>query len=212
MQLLLARHGNTFRPGEPVLWVGSRNDLPLVARGREQARTLGRALRERGTRPEVVYCGPLARTREYAAIVAEEAGLPTPDVDARLDELDYGVWSGLTSNEVVERFGEDELEGWRRRGEWPAKAGFGPGEEQVRREVHDLVRELVAEPAPDTVLLVTSNGRLRYFLTLVPGAFEQCVERDALGVRTGHISKIVGRATGFAVDYWDLDPATAEAL
>ena len=41
MLLLLARHGNTFDKGDKVVWVGARTDLPLTAKGREQARALG---------------------------------------------------------------------------------------------------------------------------------------------------------------------------
>ena len=44
MLLLLARHGNTFNKGDKIVWVGARTDLPLTAKGREQALALGQAL------------------------------------------------------------------------------------------------------------------------------------------------------------------------
>ena len=33
IELLLVRHGNTFAPGDRVVWVGKGQDLPLVESG-----------------------------------------------------------------------------------------------------------------------------------------------------------------------------------
>ena len=44
MLLLLARHGNTFEKGDKVVWVGARTDIPLTAKGRDQAAALAAGL------------------------------------------------------------------------------------------------------------------------------------------------------------------------
>ncbi len=71
-------------------------DSPLSARGRQQAREL----RVRyGTLVNAVVTGALRRARETAAIAFE--GMPLiVTADARLDECDYGSWSGRPRGEV----------------------------------------------------------------------------------------------------------------
>ena len=44
MDILFARHGNTFGPGDKVVWVGRETDLPLVEKGLAQAEAAGQAL------------------------------------------------------------------------------------------------------------------------------------------------------------------------
>ena len=73
MRLVIVRHAEAA-PGEP-------DDLrPLTSAGREQARTLGRRLREQGIDLPAVVSSPLLRARETAAAL----GLGDPDVDERL--------------------------------------------------------------------------------------------------------------------------------
>jgi hypothetical protein len=38
IDLILARHGNTFDDGQQTVWVGAQIDLPLASKGREQAK------------------------------------------------------------------------------------------------------------------------------------------------------------------------------
>ncbi|MGA9265082.1 MAG: histidine phosphatase family protein, partial [Rhodomicrobium sp.] len=68
MLLLLARHGNTFEPSDKVVWVGARTDLPLTAKGREQAAALGEGLQPMKSVIKRIVSGPLQRTREHAGI------------------------------------------------------------------------------------------------------------------------------------------------
>ncbi len=70
MLLLLARHGNTFEPSDKVVWVGARTDLPLTAKGREQAAALGEGLQPMKSAIKRIVSGPLQRTREHAGIAA----------------------------------------------------------------------------------------------------------------------------------------------
>lgn len=212
MQLLLARHGNTFEPDVPPVWIGVRDDRPLVARGRAQAATLADALRRLGMAPVATYCAGLQRTLAYARIVTEALGAAEPIVDERLNELDFGDWSGLTDPQVAARFGAVQLKQWRRESRWPTAGGWGGSETGVREDVRSLTRELLARHAEETVLLVSSNGRLRYFLTLVPGEFERRVAARRFTMRTGHLGKLIFRGGDARVAYWNVDPAAAESL
>lgn len=75
-------------------------DSPLSALGREQAREL-RARYGPGTPVpmDAVVTGSLQRARDTAAIAFEELPLIVT-ADARLDECDYGAWSGRLRRDV----------------------------------------------------------------------------------------------------------------
>ena len=49
---------------------------------------------------------PLGRARQTAAIIADVAGLGEPRIDERLIEVGYGVFEGLTRDQVDERWPE----------------------------------------------------------------------------------------------------------
>jgi phosphohistidine phosphatase len=73
MRLVIVRHAEAG-PGTP-------DELrTLTPRGREQARKLGRRLREEGLVPDAVVSSPLLRARETAVVLA----LGAPEVDERL--------------------------------------------------------------------------------------------------------------------------------
>ena len=95
--LLLLRHGNTFRPQDRVLWLGAGDDIPLTDLGEAQIRLAAQYMAVKGLSPSVVYCAPAARTYTSARLVRNSCPtVETIKIDARLDELDYGGWIGLT--------------------------------------------------------------------------------------------------------------------
>ena len=73
MQLVIVRHAEAA-PGDP-------DELrPLTPRGREDARALGRRLREEGMQPDAIVSSPLLRARETARELARETDAkPAPD-------------------------------------------------------------------------------------------------------------------------------------
>ena len=91
-ELLLIRHGETewSRTGRHT----GRTDVPLTARGREQAGALRPLLA--GRRIALVLSSPLGRARE----TAELAGLPEAVLEPDLREWDYGGYEGLTTEEI----------------------------------------------------------------------------------------------------------------
>ncbi len=209
LRLILARHGDTFNPGDRVVFVGASNDLPLTEKGRAQAAALGECLARLKLQDCPILCGPLQRTRIFAQIAAAHL-TPTPliTVDFRLNELDYGLWAGLTNQEIKDRYGEDELTGWDTQSIWPQNAGWPESEAVVTSEVLSLVQEIRATGATSAVV-VSSNGRLRYFLKSIPGAFEQYALAGEAKVRTGNIcmlefTKDKGRVCG-----WNISPKEA---
>ena len=209
LRLILARHGDTFNPGDRVVFVGARNDLPLTENGRAQADALGQFLVRSKLQCSSVLCGPLQRTRIFAQIAAAHL-TPTPPitVDPRLNELDYGLWAGLTNDEIKERYGEEELMRWDTQSIWPKNAGWPESEEAVTAEIVSLVTELRAREA-SSALVVSSNGRLRYFLKSIPGAFERYALAGKAKVRTGNICVLEFTKDDARVCGWNISPKEA---
>lgn len=189
MELLLARHGNTFAPGEKVVWVGRDQDLPLVPSGQAQARAVAGALQARSGVIASVYCGPLKRACEYANIIHQELGTTPPIIDSRLDELDYGAWGGKSEEEIRAQGHGLELDRWSKEGIWPVTSQWSQSEAEVFGEVQAFVRELLVQhDVSDTILIVSSNGRLRYFLASLATEFQRRQRSGELKMRTGALS------------------------
>ncbi|WP_026411780.1 histidine phosphatase family protein [Actinomadura oligospora] len=93
-ELIILRHGETEWSRD--LRHTGRTDIPLTARGEEQARALVPALSE--LRPVRVVASPAERARRTAVL----AGLTVEQTDPDLWEWDYGGYEGITSTTIRE--------------------------------------------------------------------------------------------------------------
>jgi len=96
-QLYLVRHGTTTMNVENRY--RGRCDIPLDAQGYQDAVDAARVLSKVGL--AAVYTGPLRRTIATAQIIADEARVPDLRVLHGLNNVDYGVWEGMTSEEAA---------------------------------------------------------------------------------------------------------------
>ncbi len=94
-EILLIRHGETEWNLREVF--RGRADVPLSARGREQARLLGEALRGSGV--QAVYSSPLSRARQTADPLADVLGIEG-QTDERLVDMSFGRWESRSRAEV----------------------------------------------------------------------------------------------------------------
>src|SRR5438105_5656365 len=136
--LVLVRHGETDWNAERR-WQG-HTDVPLNARGREQARSLAEELADQPI--EAIYASDLSRARETAEIVAARLRLPVV-VDPDLREIDAGSLEGLTREEIGGRA-------------WDGEAHQAHGERVLR-----AVRRIAAAHPAGRVLVVAHGGCLR---------------------------------------------------
>lgn len=208
MHILLARHGNTFAPGEQAVWVGRETDLPLAEKGVEQAHAVAAALKRLRLVPTRVFCGTLKRTRRFAEIISEDLGTGlAPLADPRLDEIDYGRWAGKSGREITDDLGQDELlRRWNEADVWPAGAGWGSREAEILGGIRGFLEEVrTSFGAHDRLLVVSSSGILRFvprLLGLVPaGAPER-----SFHMKTGHMGVIAYREGAFELKCWDVRP------
>lgn len=212
MDILCVRHGNTFAPGARVVYVGGKDDPALTEEGETQARDLAIALARARVPVAGVFCAPLERTRRFAEIVALSLALPMlPVADARLTEIDYGDWTGRTNEEIVGDLGQGEaLCQWNEGGVWPQESHWAESEADLKRRVaafYAMLRERFSED--DTVLVVSSNGVLRYLAREALGETAKSDPRFPFKMRTGHIGKIRERGGRAEIPYWNRPPAEA---
>lgn len=212
MRLILARHGNTFGPTDKVCWVGKRNDLSLVQEGFAQAERFGEAVS--AVPLSKVYCAPLQRTRQFAetALAAARQNAALLE-DPRLSELDYGDWSGLTDKEITERFGQQCLNDWTHHSIWPKACGWTSSASEVTREVEEFVDQVMKDNERNAnVLIISSNGRLRYFLKLVAGEFDKRAKAGTLKVGTGCAGLLIADGNHFRLELWNQAPEALNAV
>ncbi len=106
--LYLIRHGIT-QGGEEKRYKGSI-DVPLSHEGIEQMKRVREYIRSDVTL-DAIYTSPLTRAVMSAKIIAEPDG-PDPVVIHELMERNFGIWEGMSFNEIVERYPQ-EFNAWR---------------------------------------------------------------------------------------------------
>ena len=209
MLLILARHGNTFGPDDTPVWIGANEDLPLTEQGLEQSREIGRAIRSAGIVLDRILAGPLKRTRTGARLAGESCGFTGEvEIDERLREIEYGVWGGKTDAEIAETWGESAIRDWRERSIPPSGAGWSPSPSALRDNARDVFKSVTRGRDPEAaVLIVTSNGILRYFHPLLAGEAAPVGEAK---VRTGNMCAARIGADGEAeLLSWNAAPSKA---
>lgn len=151
--ILLARHGETDWNREKR-WQGL-TDASLNERGREQAGALAEKLE--AVPLSAVYASDLRRAYETALVVAERKGLEVIPM-RELREVDVGSWTGLSQDEIKERFRDAYTQMRTRTGR-----GWEGGETlaEMGRRVLDAVRRIAREHPGDVVLVVTHSGPIR---------------------------------------------------
>ncbi len=209
MQILLARHGNTFAPGDRVVWVGRETDLPLVEKGVEQARAVAAALNARRLVPTRVFCGPLRRTKRYAEIIVGSLDSDVPVVvDSRLNEIAYGRWAGLTAREIAEELGQKEqLRRWNEEDVWPSDAGWISTQDEIVRDIAAFFTDIEDNGrAGDRPLVVSSNGILRLAARSLGLAHPRGGRAPGFHMKTGNMGVMERRDGALSLKCWDVTP------
>ena len=139
IRLLLVRHGESTW-NAVSRWQGQA-DPPLSPFGERQAEDAGARLAEIAT-ITAVWASNLVRARRTGDLIAQRLGIAQVREEPLLRERDVGAWSGLTRDEIEERWpgylaarrsppdfeGDDELLARTRAGLAAAVDGSGPGD------------------------------------------------------------------------------------
>lgn len=110
--LVLVRHGESLWNQENRFtgWT----DVPLTAKGQEEAHRAGRELR--GLKFDIAFTSALHRAQETLEIMLAELELGDIPVkrDQALNERHYGDLQGLNKAETAKKYGDDQVRLWRR--------------------------------------------------------------------------------------------------
>jgi len=213
MFIILARHGNTFDEDQTPFYVGGRTDLPLTQTGSQQAVDIADAIDKSGIAPACIYVSGLKRTQQTMLPTVQRLEVGNVKIDKRLNEMDYGKWEAKTNAEVDALYDgwDGPRRAWDKDGTRPDDAGFAPSEDEIKNNIKSLVEEIISNYDDDKIVMIcTSNGILRYFLHLIPGAYEAVKKKGALKVKTGHVCGInVGGSMKPDVYFWNEKPSEA---
>lgn len=202
--LLIARHGNTFGPGDVVTRVGGRTDLPLVASGLAQGQALGAYLKTNGLVPDRVFTSRLQRTRQTAAQAIAAIGRAIPIAAMEVfDEIDYGPDENRPEAEVVARVGAAAIRAWDDAAVVPD--GWRVDVEAIRRAWLTFAATLLADFRGSTTLVVTSNGIARFAPVLVRDLAARRT-RHTLKISTGALCRFDHDGTEWSCSAWNVRP------
>jgi len=149
--------------GNGLEYQGSANQ-PLNDLGREQARTLIPRLQE--IPYDAVYASDLSRVRETATIALGEAHNIT--FDARLRELSFGIFEGLTLEQIKEQHAET-FAAWDKR-EFSNNPHGGERMDQIIKRLEAFFDEIRAKHEGQSVLIFSHGGLFGILLSLRLGS------------------------------------------
>ncbi len=202
--LIIARHGNTFEAGETPTRVGGRTDLPLVEKGRAQAKAIGKYIKENNLIPDVVYSSNLDRTYDTARIAVKESGASNPVYRLEIfNEIDYGPDENKPESDVIARIGAEAIKAWDEHAIVPE--GWKVQPRQIIRNWVEFGAQVNAHDDGETVLVVTSNGIAR-FAPYITGDFEGFKAEHAIKLATGALGILEHKAGKWHVKEWNIRP------
>lgn len=154
VKFVLIRHGITQ-------WNSSgrfqgQSDVPLVPRGIEQAEQLAADF----PLPKVdrFFSSPLKRAYATGEIIASKLGVPITS-DPRLMEISFGLWEGLTIDQVNAKWAGNIKDLFAR----PAEVAIPEGESfaQVQQRGMAFIREILDKYHGETIGITAHGGILR---------------------------------------------------
>ncbi|PWT80063.1 MAG: histidine phosphatase family protein [Blastocatellia bacterium] len=171
-RLLLVRHGETTLTAEDR-FAGS-TDVPLGTNGRVQAERLAKRLARDSL--AAVYCSPMQRTVDTAAIIARPHHLELIKRDG-LREVDHGRWEGLRRADVETEY-PAEYAAWEEDPFTFAPTGGESGVQVIARALPSIREIVVAHPG-ENVLVVSHKATIRLIIASLLG-FDARGYRDRL--------------------------------
>ncbi len=190
IKLILIRHGES--DGNVKRKFSGFQDVDLTEKGIWQAKRLARRLE--GVQVDSVYCSDLKRARHTAEIIFGDRGKDIV-VSPNLREINFGIWEGLTFEEIKLREGA-KFTSWM---ENPDEKTIIPqGEslailnDRVMTEVNRILQEHKNEGKDKTIAIVCHGGAIRIILC------------NALNLELKNLWYIKQKSTALnIIDYYD---------
>jgi broad specificity phosphatase PhoE len=159
--LYLARHGETDDNARLVFQ--GQGGKGLNARGRAQARRLAQRMHK--SRVTSIFTSDLQRAVETALLVGAACGVE-PAMDPDLREVDVGLWTGRSHQEIAELYPE-EWSSWSDGVD--ARRGGGETYGELALRIERAVVRICASDARDPVLVVSHGGSIKSYVSKILG-------------------------------------------
>ncbi len=171
--LVLVRHGES-EWNRRNLFTGWHNP-DLSEKGLIEALVAGRLLKTEGLRFDIAFTSRLKRAQRTLDIILSELGQSNIEIryDEALNERHYGDLCGLNKDEARERWGEEQVELWRRSYDIPP-----PGGESLKDTAERVLPYYEEEIWPElqagkTVIVSAHGNSLRALIMTLEGLSEK---------------------------------------
>jgi 2,3-bisphosphoglycerate-dependent phosphoglycerate mutase len=164
--LVLVRHGESDW-NKKNLFTGWR-DVGLTEQGITEAREAGRKLKAQGLTFDVAFTSALVRAQRTLDLMLEELSQTAIPVfkDQALNERDYGDLAGLNKDDARKKWGEEQVNIWRR-----SYDVAPPGGESLRDTAARVLPYYIQEILPRVMrgehVLVSAHGNSLRALVMV---------------------------------------------
>jgi 2,3-bisphosphoglycerate-dependent phosphoglycerate mutase len=152
-KLVLIRHGQSTW-NEANLFTGW-TDVDLTERGVNEAKEAGKLLKESGLNFRYAYTSLLKRAIKTLNYVLEEMDLMWIPVEKtwHLNEKHYGNLQGMNKKEMVEKFGVDQVQLWRRSYDVrPPAIPLDDSRHPVKDPRYQKIKENGAQPGTEALI------------------------------------------------------------
>ena len=145
-----------------IACLGGRIDMELSPLGHEQVKAAADYFQRHP--PHVMYSSPMKRVQQTLAPLSKWTGLQ-PVILPGLREVDFGVWTGLSWDEVHTRYQISAFE-------WINQLEAGGIEEaervtDFRQRVDDSLRQILQESPHKEIAVIAHGGVIRMLLALI---------------------------------------------
>ena len=172
--ILLIRHGQS-EWNKLNLFTGFKN-IELSEQGIEEANKAGQNFKNLDIKFNIVFTSELKRAQETAKIILQNLnqwdslnneGKIISNIN--LNERDYGDLTGLNKKETAEKFGEEQVQKWRRG--YSDQPPNGESLEDVVRRVtkyfEEVIKPAIQSDENDNILIAAHGNSLRALLIVM---------------------------------------------
>ena len=193
-RIIAIRHGETAWNADSR--IQGQRDVGLNETGRWQARRVGAALA--GEEITAVYSSDLGRAEQTAESIADATGVPVIRTQG-LRERRFGLFEGMTFEEIHENWPE-HAQNWRRRiPEWQPPEG-GESLIELRERVHRTMVELAARHPGEQIVIVAHGGVLDALYRIATG--QEVNSPRTWELPNGAINRLLWTPQGFTLVGW----------
>ncbi|MEO7298855.1 MAG: histidine phosphatase family protein [Verrucomicrobiota bacterium] len=160
-QLYLLRHGEVESRYHRVF--GGRIDMNLSPQGELQAAALADYLKNKPM--DAIYCSPMKRAQQTLAPLLKSHPHIEPKILPNLSEVHFGDWTGLTWQEVHDKYQVSAFQ-WL---EMLEQATLPNGEcsRTFRERIEPCLQTILAEQVEKNVAIVCHGGVIRMILSIL---------------------------------------------